>query len=356
MVAAASAQGPIARALYLPNPYGTEPRVLLHIPLERLEIPKTAPKHPDWIFDWVSSSLCDVIGEPRQFVLRFRVFAQERRENNDKAERVARMLSRLWEINHYRLGFDHSPQFNSRIVDVYICYGGEAGGEQLFDEDTNPDGRTVKVNTIYIYALDSFTQPVEMAREVAHEYGHATLPAVGGFTKPEAWANGYLGEKLYLRVLRDEMAAQRLGTVDTMGASLASLDAWVKAHVDPLVQKAAAAGPQMDRLAGTTEDAMDAYMGLVCYAQSVLPETVFRRSLVLIGSTKAKDYPAGVVLAAEEPDAYEVAVPEILKGKPLWIPLGAGKLSGAKVLQKRDGWVQIQPEPGGKVKVVNRVE
>lgn len=353
-VATGAAQGPIAKAMYLPNPDGGESRILLHIPTERLEPSKIAPNHPDWIFDWVTSALCDPSGEPRQFTARFRVFAQERREKNDKGERVARMLARLWEFNHFRLGLDHSPQYNSRIVDAYICYGGDPGGEQMFGEDLTGDGRIVKVNTIYIYALDTFTEPVEMAREVAHEYGHATLPAVGGFAKPEDWGNGFLGEKLYLRMMRDEIASKRLSEVDAMGATATHLDAWVKAHVDPLVLKAAASGPVADKLAGTGAEAMDAYMGLVCYAQSVLPESVFRRSLVLIGSTRAKDYPAGVVLAAEEPDEYEVAVPELLKGKPLWIPLGKGKLSGAKTLQKRGDWVQIQPTPGAKVRVVNR--
>ncbi len=354
MVASAVAQGPIAKGMYLPNPDGPDARVLLNILLERLEPAKIAPKHPDWIFEWVTSALCDLPGEPRQFELRFRVFAQERREKNDKGERVARMLARLWEFNDLRFGLDHSPQYNSRIVDAYVCYGGDPGGEQLFDEDLTSDGRLVKVNTIYIYALDSFTEPVEMAREVAHEYGHATLPGVGGFTKPEAWANGFLGEKLYLRMLRDEMALKRLDVVDAMGATQASLDTWVKANVDPLVLKAAASGPVEGKLSGKGEDAMDAYMGQVCYVQSVLPEKVFRRSLVLIGSTKAKDYPSGVVLAAEEPDDYVVAIPGLLKGKSLWVPLGKGKLSGAKVLQKRGDWVQVQPQPGVPVRVVNR--
>lgn len=348
-------QGPVARHLYLPNPGFEEPRLLLHIPTERLEVPKFAPKFPDWQFDWITNVLGHVEGAPpRQYGLRFRVFAQERRQANDKGERVGRLLGRLWETNNTQLKFDHAPHFNDRVIDVYICYGGEAGGEQLFDDDKDGLGRPVKVNTIYIYALDSFTQSVEMAREVCHEYGHSTLPPIGGFVDPEDWANGYLGEKLYMRSLRDRMAAKLLEPADVMGASLESLDAWVKRNVDPLVQAAALKGPDAELLAGKGQASMDAYLGLALYAEAVLPMSVFRRSLVLTGSTKATDYPNALVMASEEPDSYEVSVPEILKGKSLWVPLGKAKLSGAKVLQRRGDWAKIQPDPSAKVVIANR--
>lgn len=347
------AQGPIARALYLPNPGFERPRLLLHIPTERMEVPKFAPKHPEWQFDWITSVLGDAEGEPFQYELRFRVFAQERRKANDKGESVGRLLGRLWEYNNSRLRFDHAPVYNNRVVDVYICYGGEPGGEQLFDEDAGADGRPVKVNTIYIYALDSFTEPVEMAREVCHEYGHATLPPIGGFSEPEDWANGFLGEKLYMRMLRDKMAAKLLEPVDAMGAPFEALDAWVKRHVDPLVQAAALKGPDAELLAGKGPAAMDAYLGLAAYAEAVLPMSVFRRGLVLTGSTKAADFPKALVLASEEPERYDLTIPDELKGKTLWIPSGKAAITGAKVLQQKGDWVKIQPEPGKKVGVVN---
>ena len=50
--------------------------------------------------------------------------------------------------------------------------------------------------------IDTSKPQAEACRELAHEYGHAVLPAIGGFKSPEDWANGYLGERLFLRWLR----------------------------------------------------------------------------------------------------------------------------------------------------------
>jgi len=235
---------------------------------------------------------------------RFRVFEQQKRENGDLAEQVARMALRLWDLSFQRLRRDHNPVTNFGIVDFYLCFGGKAGGEQLMDVDPqekSPEGGSKKVNTIYIYAIQTFTDPVEMAREVAHEYGHATLPPVGGFKEPEDWANGYLGERLFLKWIRDLMVTKAYGPFDAMGADLPSLDAWVKKKVDPLAESAGKAGPANPLLAKEGPKAMDAYLGLALYAEATLPAKVFGRSLLLTGSTAAVDYPKAIALAAEEP-------------------------------------------------------
>jgi len=228
---------------------------------------------------------------------------------------------------------------------VYLCWGGIAGGEQRFDVD-NRVRPPRKVNTIYLYDIKSFTDPMEMAREVAHEYGHAILPPVGGFKSPEAWANGYLGEKLYLRWIRDEMKKGRYGYLDSMNARLEQIDKWVQTNVDPLVVKAATEGPKADVLVGTGQKAMDAYLGLALYTAQVMPISVFRRSLVLNGTMTAKDYPAAIATAAEEPEKFALQIPEILKSKAIWIPLGKGKVAGATVIARKGAWAHIQPGEG----------
>jgi hypothetical protein len=322
----------------LPSFSGEERRILLAVPDEKLDPPKPSPRN-GWLFEWVVNAYGR---QPNgAHALRFRVFSQERKAEGDRAPLVARMLMRLWDFNVQRLNLEHAEAYNNRIVDVYLTWGGKAGGEQRFDEDTE-GGRRRKVNTIYIYDLASFTDPVEMAREVAHEYGHAVLPPVGGFREPEDWGNGVLGERLYLRWLRDEMRAGRLKPADAMGAELPALDAWVRRYCDALAEQAARFGPRLSVLAAGGPAALDAYVGVALLADATLPRKAFGRSLRLTGSTKPTDYPAAVVAAVEESQPFEVR-PPLGPGQAFWMPLGASKATGAKVLQRAAGWAKVQP-------------
>jgi len=71
-------------------------------------------------------------------------------------------------------------------IDVWLCRTGPAGGEQWR-------------NNIYFYDLDTNRSSIEWIREILHEYSHLAFPAIGGFTAPEYWANGYMGERLLVR-------------------------------------------------------------------------------------------------------------------------------------------------------------
>lgn len=363
LVTAWAASGPVAefstqsqetKVLGLPNFDGGEPRTQIQVPGERLSRPKLCPKW-SWEYEWGFPGL----GKPegaQSFRPKVRVFEQQRREIGDVAEQVVRMTMRLWDLNYRRLKMDHNPNVNFGIVDVYLAFGGKAGGEQLIAEDpqeTTAEGAPKKVNTIYIYAIQSFTDPLEMAREVAHEYGHATLPTIGGFNEPEDWANGYLGERLYLRWLRDLLANGKLKETDAMGATLAELDRYVKQQVDPIVDVAALNGPDLSELSKTGKRGMDAYMGLALYAESTLPSNVFARSIKLTGSTSATDYPKAIVLASDEPDSYVFNVPARFANKPIWVPLGKASVVGqAQIVKKQGDWALVKAADS--FRVVNR--
>lgn len=337
-----------SRVLYIGDPEKATTRLAVFIRDEKMETPKTSPKKfgdpPQPLsFEWVVAGLARRSGANKEaFNAKFRVFSQERKTENDKAPKVVRMLLRLWECNALRYSLDHARIYNDGTVDVYLCWGGDAGGEQLFDEDVDPTG-IKRVNTIYIYDLNSFKNPVEMAREIAHEYGHATLPAVGGFKEPEDWGNGYLGEKIYLRYLRDELKAKRIEQIDAMDCTLEQLDAWVKKNVDPLVQRTAEEGPMFGLLEGTGQAAMDAYIGLNLLLDQILPPRVYAAALRDTGSTQAKDFAAGVIRTVEN---YETGIvldiPPTIR-KQLWVPVGRGSVRGADVLKKSRGWWLIKP-------------
>jgi len=312
-------------------------------PLDPLrESPKKfgADKIP-WLFPWLVAGFSRNGRNPSADELKFRVYSQE--EKGNRAPDVARMLLRLWDLNLKHLNLIHNPQFHLGLVDVFLCFGGQAGGEQLFDHEIGPDKQLYKVNTIYIYDLSSFTDPVEMAREVAHEYGHATWHPIGGFKDPEEWSDGYLAEKVFLRWLRDGLASGDLTTADTMGATKEGLDKWLVAHADPLILSGAQTEPTSPLLADPSAAGMNAFIGLALFLQAAYPDRVFARSIELCGYS-AKDYPGAAVLAAEEPlEDVPLKIPPALIGKKIWLPLGTGKLSGAVSLRTNaDGWVQVQ--------------
>lgn len=299
-----------------------------------------------WAFPWYVGGFGQVTGESEVDFRRFRVYSQEQKGN--PAFAVTEMLLRLWEFNLERLKLRHHPNYRG-LVDVYLCYGGKAGGEQILDTALEPipsapdHTKPYNVNTIYIYDMGSFSDPVEMAREVAHEYGHATWPHFGGFKEPEEWAEGYLSEKVYLQWIRDGLSRGDLAPSDTMGATKAGLDKWIAANVDPLVLKAAQVLPTPELIADPVAGGMNEFLGLALYVERLFPTSVFERSLKLTTAFVGKDYPTGVILAAQEPERVKLKIPADWAGKAIWVPLGAGRIRGAPILKKApSGWAQIR--------------
>jgi hypothetical protein len=344
-------QEPAGKMWPLAGPEGGAPRIQIIENLTRLDPPKISPKHK-WLFEWTCGGVGRINTTDPQYQLRIRVFAQQKKEENDPAPMVTRMAMRLWDYNAKRFNLQHKEMYDDGRVHFYLCFGGPAGGEQLFDEDEE-GGRARRVNTIYIYQIQNIKEPIELAREVAHEYGHATLPPVGGFKEPEDWGNGHLGEKLYLKLLYEDVKAKRLQPADAAGASLADLEAFVKREVEPLAAKVGLEGPDMSYLVGTGQKAMDAYAGLAIYAHDILPPKAFSRSLLLTGSVKASDYPAAIVMAASELDTFAIVTPPYLKGKDIWIPLGKGRLNGLTPLKRQGDWALVRPATDI-VRVINR--
>ncbi len=312
--------------------------VMLQTPLERLPNPKTSPKY-NWQFDWTTAGY---VNYKEGASLCFELYSQESTQGSPRPEAVVRNLMRLYSYNVDKLRLEHSPEFGNGLVSVYLCYGGEPGGEQLYDVDRQ-DGRETKVNSIYLYDLRSFTDPVEAAREVAHEYGHATLPPVGGFTAPEDWANGYLGEKLYLSHLARELAAKRLEPADAMGATAEQLGKWVEKNVDPLIADAAAQGPRPALLAGKGKASMDAFLSLALWTARLYDEKAMVKALFINGPTEAKSFPDAIGEAADLREITTLQIPASLRSKPIWVPVGPnGRVSGAKTLETKNGWARIQ--------------
>lgn len=348
MVSLAVALTLAVETLVLPAFDGVAPSATVQWTPGILLRPKISPSQKqEYYFE--TDGLVDLEGGVR----RFRIFSQTEQTHAKLSRKVARELLRIWQLNYGRFGLDHAVRYNKQLVDVYLCETGEAGGEQLFGLD--PDSRK-DVNAIFIYDLKSFTDPLEMAREVAHEYGHATLPPVGGYKEGESWINGDLGEMVYLRALRDEMKAGRLVGEDVMDVALSDLGKWVSTEVDPLVTKAALASPGT-QLALPTFLGRGAYLGLAAYSQTLLPAKVWRRSLTLFASTHAVDFPSAIVDAVAESNVDVIlSIPANLRSSAIWIPFKNKNLLRLKVLARVDGWVKVNPGGASSIRLIANAE
>ena len=308
-----------------------------------LEIAKQSPlrfppnKKP-YEFEWLTEGYVRAWKSTNDPQLRFRIFSQDRQVHSSLAIQTTQLLLRLWTYNFNDLKIDHKPDYSRSCVDVYLCFSGVAGGEQLFDEDPQAKGISSKVNTIYIYDLPSFKQPLEILREICHEYGHAALPAVGGYDKPEYWANGYLGEKLYMSWL----ASQPNMTPDQLfGCDPDILQKWVAKTCNPILSKSATNYPATKFLSGKSAESMNHYIGLMLWMQQVLPAKILSQSMKLMVTYNPKDVPSAIVDAATGIEPYTFKIPQYLVGKTVWLPFGNLKISGATIVSRNGGWISI---------------
>lgn len=299
---------------------------------EPVHPPRLDPKYR-WEFPFVVRAYLSTGGEEG---LRFVVHAQTAR-TYPIAIRVARQLLRMLEFAHAHLGYDNPLAYGQR-VDVFLSDGGKPGGEQGVFEGPDESGRLRSFNCIYIYDLDSFREPVEMAREVAHEFGHVVIPPVGGFEKPERWANGALGERIFLSYL----ASTQIADEDRMGASVAAIRSWVAKNVQSLADEVFLHGPSQELVEGRSV-AMEPYLSLMLMFYEALPEA-FGRATKLAGGTSPKDAHIGILKAVEERSLWNIAVPERLRNRAIYIPApGQWDVEGGKALARKGAWLKVQP-------------
>ncbi|MCH7903876.1 MAG: hypothetical protein IH944_04830 [Armatimonadetes bacterium] len=310
--------------------------------LHEEERPKTSPLH-GWQFPYLSEGFAKT-APGGEYALRFRVFNQFRPTENDPTDKVSRMLLRMWEFEYTRLEIDHALRF--RAIDVYLCAGGEAGAEQLKivdQQERDGFGNALRRSNIYIYQLMDPPGSFEFARELAHEYGHATLPTPAGFKEPESWPAGDLGERLFLSWFHRAMLDNKLKPSDCMDTDTFDLAKYLRDVAQPDIERVATEGPDLELLAKRTEAAYNEYLGLATYCAEIMPPKVFGRTLALTTTQDAEDYAIVVVEVAREPRRWDVTIPNYLKGKAIWLPLKVGKIHGAKVLRRKGAWAKVQP-------------
>ncbi|MGC8843030.1 MAG: hypothetical protein ACP5QS_03735 [bacterium] len=157
------------------------------------QVPQIDPCYK-WKFNRV---LYGYVMDGNRYKLVFRLYFPSRflsSSGNDYLPLAKKVLS--YSLFFYILGRDFlgrtSQWSKDGVVDIWLCENGEGGGEQI--------GKN-----IYIYQIGKERDDVELLREVAHEWGHHIIPPVGPYEEPEEWANGYIGERLLLKLLLEHL-------------------------------------------------------------------------------------------------------------------------------------------------------
>lgn len=278
-------------------------RLQIHGSAEPLAEPVQDPLHR-WSFPYRQTGLYMPEGG-RTWEPRLQVYAQ-RREQVPLSQAACRFLLRCFELALTALQRDH-PLAHDRVLHLYLCTDGKPGAEQ-------------QRNSLYLYAIDTALPPQEWARELAHEYGHAVVPPINSFKEPEAWANGDLGERLFLSWGLEAMQQKRLTADDVMGATAADLQRYVARAVEPLIRRMENEGLNLARWKSRRRDGFEEYLALALYAGQVYGRERLARAMLIAGGVEPDDFLSGLRESLLEQAVLEVQ----LRRSPSWLLLPGG--------------------------------
>jgi hypothetical protein len=185
------------------------------------------------------------------YIRRFIVHAPDA-EGAPFARRVGRFMAVAWRAASRRLG-TQCGRLRQKPVEVWLTRSGEPGGEQLR-------------NHIYLYDFLHERSGIEWARELTHEWGHYLLPGASGYTEPENWGNGLLGERLFLKWLHDDLRAGRMKPGELPFVTEADLADYRAKQVTPLLERMAGPGLPVQELRRKDRRGMDNFTALLLHA------------------------------------------------------------------------------------------
>ena len=166
------------------------------------------------------------------------------------AERAGRLLYVLRASLVEKTGY--LPLCDGVPFNVWFCrHATDAGGEQW-------------QNNIYFYDITNARSSIEWIREIAHEYSHMALPLLGGdYIEPEAWANGYYGERLLLRWVARGAAGGPAAVEQAWGGTFAGYVNYEDKRIAPALLLFDRFGLDADRLARRDAVGMDYLFGML---------------------------------------------------------------------------------------------
>lgn len=224
-----------------------------------------------------------------------------KKEDEPLARRIGSVMARL----HW-LGVDYLGASTGRSgTSLWLARDGEPGAEE-------------SGGSIWVHALDTPRAPAEWVRELAHEYSHAILPTLGPYSKPERWANGYLGERLFLKwMLHDNRQSDVWDEpIDAAG--------YLANQVVPLRELFLAEGPTSPKSELTDAEGMHFLIGQFLALEAAHGPALLRELFGRIRSPSPKSMP--VHLAA----SIRALQPPVLPIEPsVFIPKSAEQATAA---------------------------
>ena len=173
-------------------------------------------------------------------------------EDREFAEHVGRLLVLMHGVLIRRTG--HMPSYESPF-NVWLSR----------NSSTTPGGEQWR-NNIYLYNLADSRSSIEWVREIAHEYSHLAFPSLGGaYTAPEAWANGYAGERLLVRWLDDPALAGPTAVESAWGRTFGGYANFQAMLIKPAVRAFADRGLSADALGRRDEAGMRYLIGMLLW-------------------------------------------------------------------------------------------
>lgn len=223
------------------------------------------------------------------------------------AERACRCLLACYDLARTQLGLDHPLRYE-RLLRVFLMTEGKAGAEQ-------------QQNLIYLYDLSERVPPHEWLRELTHEYGHWILPPINSFVEPEAWANGALGERWFTYHLVQRARTEGDRADYLMGASLETLEAYLQRAVEPLVQRIAREGLNLQRWRSRRRDGFEEYLAFALYIDRVYGSMRLGRAMLCAGGVEPDDFLHGARESLTETETLRARLP--FANAFLFLPYGA---------------------------------
>ncbi len=220
-------------------------------------------------------------------------------------KRVARACQLLHALYKAHLQRDH-PRTEPTVEVWLMQQGGGVSAEKA--------GRQFK-NQIYLFNILTDRTPTEWLREIAHEYGHYILPGVSGFTAPEEWGNGVLGEKLFLLWIGQEVQAGRLSAEQLPFAKLEELEEHLKSRIEPLLQRLVGEAISEGGMKRRDAEGMTYFAGAAIYFDSVYGSRALKDAFAYTESAdgsifiKSNDFYRGILKSLETANEIHLSSP-----------------------------------------------
>lgn len=228
-----------------------------------------------------------------------------RHESADRALalRVARLAARLLRLHKDHVGQEATFPQGEELAEVWLSRVPAVNGTKIAGE--------TRINQVYFYQVAEERAAILWARVIVHEWGHLTLPAARGYQEPEGDAAGFLGERVYLKWLQEDLVAlpqKRDDFCEPEGVQL-----YYSRQVEPLMARYSAGGPSDKRLDLKTTEGMDYYIGMALGADQTFGSKVLGFALYHTESVS----PRALVTALQNGVFLQ---PELNVKLPAWVP------------------------------------